>query len=567
MNTQENPTLTRIQKFLSAVHAHFVPNLRSAQEFLNVFSPELVMDRMEDAELRAQILISLTGTHPKIAQKISKRSAGEHLKIALEEGVTTPKAVLESFAVDHRVQYLNNQDLWIFVSDSQFWESKEHIPESRNEMAVMIGSGLELGLIDPEELVKAIGFQNFFAKGSNQDLIATIEALANPGTENPYSILLARYPSKEIAANVDLSIVWERVIHPLIAVRHGLVSDDGAIATQSKTEFEEIVPEDTVTTDEQKKEDENKKPDVASPQPSTPPSPVRVTPAFSGSGGVLPGSRVSSVPAASRLHSGGGYKDPKGLEASDGETSDVDGEGDVVGDGELISDEGIKAVSVVETQKSPESERRALFSSMPPVLRPPRPGDSRAHAAGSPDMEINVGYASSSDPEVVAALEAEQQAMQQNEAETSYISDDEFRRAGGSDASDVPASSEESSLTSANEKTAICMLLRSKEVRIRLSEIDIFDCEMREVLTAALEELEMDADKSYVDLSKRELASLLCDEMKKRHPEIEPQLRLLLVKADCIAPESEPVKTPSRSGPPPLPSAKSLFPPLKRRDR
>ncbi len=45
--------------------------------------------------LRSKLLVSLANVHEKIARKKSIESAAEDLKLALEEGICTPEALLE----------------------------------------------------------------------------------------------------------------------------------------------------------------------------------------------------------------------------------------------------------------------------------------------------------------------------------------------------------------------------------------------------------------------------------------------------------------------------------------
>ena len=61
MAITDNPAFTSVRQFLSAVCGHVVPHLRSAAEFCVAFPPELIMDRIEDVEVRANILYATAG--------------------------------------------------------------------------------------------------------------------------------------------------------------------------------------------------------------------------------------------------------------------------------------------------------------------------------------------------------------------------------------------------------------------------------------------------------------------------------------------------------------------------
>src|SRR5215470_8638080 len=97
------------QRFLAQVVEHgLASGLRTPEEFLRHFSPVTIMHALADEPARrARILETTVGTRPKIALKKSPESSAEDLRIALEEGETTPGAVLESFEPDDRVRFLD----------------------------------------------------------------------------------------------------------------------------------------------------------------------------------------------------------------------------------------------------------------------------------------------------------------------------------------------------------------------------------------------------------------------------------------------------------------------------
>ncbi|HTQ07482.1 MAG TPA: hypothetical protein VMI54_26680, partial [Polyangiaceae bacterium] len=80
---------------------------RKPEDFLRHFKPADLMQRLEKApDLRATILIKAAGVHERIVRKKSTASASEDLRIALDEGLTTPADIVELFPADDRVRHL-----------------------------------------------------------------------------------------------------------------------------------------------------------------------------------------------------------------------------------------------------------------------------------------------------------------------------------------------------------------------------------------------------------------------------------------------------------------------------
>ncbi len=228
MAITDNPAFTSVRQFLSAVCGHVVPHLRSAAEFCVAFPPELIMDRIEDVEVRANILYATAGTRMEVARRTSKTSAGEQLKIALAEKLVAPEVVLELLSPDHRAQYLDGPDLWAFVVEKRFWATHDkpsEVKAAKEMVALILETALKVELVSPEEIVREIGFQSFFEKESKQRLVDSFEAFANAEPGKGFDVLLDRYMPIVMVEVIALDMIWDRVIHPLIAVRHGLALD------------------------------------------------------------------------------------------------------------------------------------------------------------------------------------------------------------------------------------------------------------------------------------------------------------------------------------------------------
>lgn len=605
MNHATKSTLTGVQGFLSAVSEYCIPHIRSAHDFLEVFPPTMIMECVEDAEVRANILHATVGTRVEIGRKTSTRSAAEHLTIALSEGLAEPEVVLELLSADHRVTYFDATDLWPFIVETKFWEGDEadtvRIANARNMFVIMLEAGLKYALVTSEEIVRAISFAKILEGESKVGLIQTIEALTIAGTEDRFKLLLERYTPKKIVSVVDLGLIWQNVIHPLIAVRRGLIGqgvDQGhsiPVAVEASEAIQPIAESAKAIT-------AGSSP-IASSQPFSRGSISSLSSMGSPLHTPIHGARASSVPAASRSNNVSSPptkeeepKDPKADEVSDATVSDADDDGMQVDDSELddsgrissiVSEDSSKVETTQQELTEPESTEapdiaaatsdsealcvqpseeapiqlvnRTSSSTFPAVRQPPRPSTNpRLHQTGSSDIEMLVEDGSMNDPEVIAALESEQRSKafrSTGDSEVAHISDDAFSQAGGMTKSDPRPREEEASITSVEGKTAVCMLLRSKEVGLKLGSIDMFDCQIRRVLLIALEEIDpalhRDAQKQYEKAENKDLGNVLCSDLEKRSPVAAIKLRALLVGIDCASAPEPLSHRPGR--PPPLP--------------
>src|SRR4051794_19778992 len=102
---------------------------RKPEDFLRHFKPGDLMQRLEKApDLRAAILVKAAGVHERIVKKKSTSSAAEDLRIALDEGLTTPADLVQLFPPDDRVRYLERTKLWSFITEEHFWEPNASAP-------------------------------------------------------------------------------------------------------------------------------------------------------------------------------------------------------------------------------------------------------------------------------------------------------------------------------------------------------------------------------------------------------------------------------------------------------
>lgn len=317
-------SLTKIQAFLSVVCADAVPRRRSEAIFLNAFPPELIMKVVEDDEVRANILFATVVRHIETARLLSKDVAGIALKKALEAKNASPEVVLELFTPDLRARYLHNPDLWAFIIGG---EDAVHAQTDKDATACILEAAIAQELVTPEEVVRAIGFETFFKEVEKADVVIALEKFADKKSGG-FNALLEIYPPKRIVINVSLDVIWNKVVLPLIAIRHGLTSaekDAKKSAEPPATESKPFASAAPITGET--------KPGV----PASPPAATTIArPSVS--------TTVSHVPAAARLHDsavlgqGSGKPDPKVGEASVATGSDAEGDDD----GQVVTDEDLE---------------------------------------------------------------------------------------------------------------------------------------------------------------------------------------------------------------------------------
>jgi hypothetical protein len=598
------------------------------------------MDRIEDTEVRANILYATAGTRIEVARRTSKRSAGEQLKIALAEKLVAAEVILELLTPDHRAQYLDGPDLWAFVVEKRIWETYDGPNEAKAAkglVTLILESALKIGLVSPEEIVRAIGFQSFFEKESKQRLVDSFEAFANAEPGKGFDVLLGRYTPIVMVEGIALDVIWDRVIHPLIAVRNGLAHE-----AEQQVRFDEFAEANShqslAAPDQVNVSASTPASSQGSPQ-SAPPSAhtgsllkEEATGSVTGSitrPSIPVGTHASSVPAASRISSGSHasqeseYRDPKDDEASDLEEADADGmlveEDDIIAanvtsdsadaidsthrwpddadtpqtstsvassasdalsehDGDAVDRDDLPQKNSEPSSPDHSAEvvkpfapQRTLSSTppgvSPPILQVPRPrSDKRPHPTGDANIEMVVELVSLSDPDVRAALQDEPAADYVSIPSTrgrgstgSFIPDSELSRASGAFRFD-PRSSSKASLTPVSSKTAVCDLLRSADGGLKLTNIDPSTCGIRNLMIAALEEIDPSsyrgAQQRYGAADRLDLGNILCSEVDKRSTKLSARLRQILGEIGCATRTGSSPSPPSIR-PPPLPPSKA----------
>ena len=204
---------------------------RSADDFIRHFPPaDLMMGLKDQPNLRAQVLVLTTGLKHKIAVKKSAESAGEDLQIALNEGETDAESIVALFNPDDRIRYLEAEKLWAFCIEDEFWRVGTHqkIEHERAKLLVsfMLSRALKDNLLSHQEVVEGIGVGELATRLPRTELGKVLEqTLANAHRKSPFTErdLLGALPPAEIVKHIPLTHLWESVIVPRIAAKHGYV--------------------------------------------------------------------------------------------------------------------------------------------------------------------------------------------------------------------------------------------------------------------------------------------------------------------------------------------------------
>ena len=229
------------QRFLSRAIEHSLRRgRRTPSDFVRHFPPDAIMKGLEhNAALRAYILASTTGIKEKIALKKPWEDAAGDLKLALEEGETNAEAIVELFTADERVRHLDAQKLWKFLSEGDFWNivtDKAAATVAREHVAYLLDAGLEEKLLDQRDIVDAITVQELATRLPREELGALLRrALDNAQHGKTFTQvdLLACTGARTLLEYVPLSHIWQSVVRPCIATRHGYEVKPEASAVQA----------------------------------------------------------------------------------------------------------------------------------------------------------------------------------------------------------------------------------------------------------------------------------------------------------------------------------------------
>ncbi|HVW24154.1 MAG TPA: hypothetical protein VHC69_02225 [Polyangiaceae bacterium] len=218
------------QRFLARAIAHgLARGRRSPADFLRHFPPSVLMKGLEhNAELRAFILASTTGIKEKIALKKSWEDAAADLELALEEGETDAEAIVQLFAADDCTRYVDARKIWQFLTEGEFWNAatsdEAAARVAREHVAYLLQSALDEELIDQRDIVEAITVSEL-ANRLPREQLGVLLRCALEGGKNRRTFtavdLLASTGPRVLVHHVPLPHIWNALVRPRIARRHG----------------------------------------------------------------------------------------------------------------------------------------------------------------------------------------------------------------------------------------------------------------------------------------------------------------------------------------------------------
>jgi hypothetical protein len=230
------------QRFLAyAIEHSFVCGRRTPHDFIRHFPPLAIMKGLEhQAGLRAAILVLTTGLKQKIALKKEWQDAATDLQIALDEGETDAESIVALFDSDDRVRYLDQQKIWSFLTEGEFWKAstnKTTADVARNHVAFMLERALADKLITFRDIVEGVTVDELANRLPKAELGRLIQcALQNADRGAPFTDgdLLSTTPPRTLVQYVPLSHLWDNVVVPKIARRHNYAHDGSAQAIRGE---------------------------------------------------------------------------------------------------------------------------------------------------------------------------------------------------------------------------------------------------------------------------------------------------------------------------------------------
>jgi len=221
---------TGAERYLAKVMASaFADGWRKPEDFLRHFKPADLMQRLEKApDLRAAILIKAAGVHERIVRKKSTASAAEDLRIALDEGLTTPADIVELFPADDRVRYLERAKLWAFITEEQFWSADAGgaAGQAVGRMTFLLESALSESLLTLQDVTDGVTFETISARLPQKELQRVVKAALEAGRKKApltEESLLDVVPLKDLLGYIPLDHVYKRVIVAKLAQPAGFV--------------------------------------------------------------------------------------------------------------------------------------------------------------------------------------------------------------------------------------------------------------------------------------------------------------------------------------------------------
>ena len=230
-----------IQRFLARVLDRALSTgLRTPEQFIERFGArDLMLALAEQPTRRARILEVTVGLRPRIAMRKSPESAAEDLQIALDEGETDAKTLLDLFEADDRILFLDNQKLWAFVIEPRFWVDPPppQIAQARQFTTFVVDTAVDEELLSAADIVNAISVPTLIDLFPQESLAGLLErALMEGRNGTPFTDekLVEILGLSQIVSHVPLPSLWDWVINAKVAGRNNLLADGDILFDESE---------------------------------------------------------------------------------------------------------------------------------------------------------------------------------------------------------------------------------------------------------------------------------------------------------------------------------------------
>jgi hypothetical protein len=241
---------TGAERFLSQAIVHaLAQGFRSPDDFLRHFKPLDIMQALESAhELRAEILVKAAGVHQKIALKKSTTSGAEDLRIAIDEGLTDPAAILELFPPDERVRHLDANKLWTFLVEDEFWSTlnaEANRDRAIGRMTFTLENALHEDLLSLADIADGISFEMISLRLPHKELQKLVAHALKLGRERKpltEDAFLESISLQSLVGFIPLEHVWKSVVLDRVAGPHGFTGATGAAKPATPAATRKSVP-------------------------------------------------------------------------------------------------------------------------------------------------------------------------------------------------------------------------------------------------------------------------------------------------------------------------------------
>lgn len=229
------PALSARQRFLSRiVEQALSENWRSPQDFLDVFTPQVLLNSLENnAPLRVKLLVATTGVNERLAERKTPESAAEDLFLSLDEGLTTPAAILALLPAEDRARHLNPRHLWEFATggNSPSTASKERAARDKRvkRTSFLVDTALQEGLLRLEDVTDGLGFHCIATSLPHTELQRIVEhalSRAREGQRLTEEQLLEAVPLTTLMKHAPQDRTWKYVILERLAIPLGFVESE-----------------------------------------------------------------------------------------------------------------------------------------------------------------------------------------------------------------------------------------------------------------------------------------------------------------------------------------------------